>query len=424
MPLPWCHSTRAAPALASCWTRFVGDQAGAMALLFGIAAPVVVMATGVAVDYASLSNDQARMQAVVDGAAMLGMTVAQRTAVSSPSTAKQAGQAAAQGLVTSAASTKVNSVSAEVSDALDQITVTVGSETPAKVLSFMNGGRYPFTVASTVFYKAPAVPICLLALDKNIAPGILFKGNGTFNGQGCVIWSNSTSATQSIYASGSSQVSALAICAGGQVGLQGSAKITPTAVASCAPFADPLAQWAPQSVSTICTNPSSSSSTLKPGVYCSSTVINGGDVTLNPGVYVIKDHKFNITANSNVTGSGVQFLLVGDASISITAGADLNLSGIADAQGNKVLIAEYGTVSANVASFSGNSKLFLDGAIHLPSQEVDVTGNSTITMSGPASTVIARNIVVGGSGTIQYPGTAKGLAPQAIAGLSTLRIAK
>jgi hypothetical protein len=45
-------------------------------------------------------------------------------------------------------------------------------------------------------------------------------------------------------------------------------------------------------------------------------------------------------------------------------------------------------------------------------------------MSGPASSVIARNIVVGGNGTIQYPGTAKGVAPQAIAGLSSLRIIK
>jgi hypothetical protein len=300
--------------------------------------------------------------------------------------------------------------------------LTVHSATPVKLLNFTGQSQYDFMVAATAVYRPPAVPICLLALDKNAAPGILFKGNGSFVGTDCVIWSDSTSVTQSIYLSGSANVSALLTCASGKIGTQGAAKIPSPAQTGCANFADPLASWTPSSVSTGCTNPPMSGSTMSPGVYCSAVVINGGDITMSPGVYVIKDHKFTVNATGKIKGSGVQILLMGNSFINMTSGAELELSGIVDAGGNKVLVAEYGSVSSNTSVFTGNSKLSLDGIVHLPSQEVQVTGNATVTLTGPASSIIARTIVVDGSGTIQYPGSAKGVSPQPVSGLAALRV--
>ena len=61
---------------------FAADRAGNVVILFSIAAPVLALATGAAVDFARLSTSRASLQAIADGAALAGAQAISRGKVS------------------------------------------------------------------------------------------------------------------------------------------------------------------------------------------------------------------------------------------------------------------------------------------------------------------------------------------------------
>ena len=51
---------------------FLSDRAGSVVILFAIAAPVLALSAGAAIDYARLSSSRASLQTIADGAAIAG----------------------------------------------------------------------------------------------------------------------------------------------------------------------------------------------------------------------------------------------------------------------------------------------------------------------------------------------------------------
>src|SRR5579875_453246 len=170
--------------------------------------------------------------------------------------------------------------------------------------------------------------------------------------------------------------------------------------------------------------------TIAPGVYCGGMNIQG-NLTLQPGTYIIDGGNFTVNAQAAITGTGVTIILTsssgtnygtvtinGGATVSLTApaaGAAAGVPGIALwIDRNAPLATDYlnGGSNQNIngviympsqqVSFKGGSNQNINGVIYMPSQQVSFNGGSSqattclqlialsVTFSGNSDTYITQ----------------------------------
>lgn len=156
------------------------------------------------------------------------------------------------------------------------------------------------------------------------------------------------------------------------------------------------------------------------GVYSDLKVNAGGTVNFAPGTYFFYDATITFagtvtctactpwpTASPSGTGLGVTFVLLGNSSISIAAGAVVNLSAPYtnpfSSDLNGVLIDDQApNKTTNQVTVNGGT-VKLGGAMYFPN--VDVTWNgSTQSANTQCSEVIARTLTMGGGGFLTTDG--------------------
>ncbi|KRR25710.1 pilus assembly protein TadG [Bradyrhizobium lablabi] len=153
------------------------------------------------------------------------------------------------------------------------------------------------------------------------------------------------------------------------------------------------------------------------GVYSDLKVNGGGTLDFAPGTYFF--YKATITFAGNVkctactpwppagTGLGVTLILLGDSSMSIAAGATVDLSAPStntfSSDLNGVLIDDQApNKSSNQVTINGGT-VKLGGAMYFP--HVDVTFNgSTQSANTTCSQVIAKTLTMGGGGFLSTDG--------------------
>ncbi|WP_284125911.1 Tad domain-containing protein [Parerythrobacter aestuarii] len=123
--------------------------------------------------------------------------------------------------------------------------------------------------------------------------------------------------------------------------------------------------------------------TLNPGRYCGGMDLKG-DVTLNPGVYIIDGGTLNINSQAEVYGDGVTFVLTGAdpysiATVSINGGADVEISAPDDIQDPTwagVLFFQDPSGDAT-HTINGGADLEFDGIIYMPTGDISFSGGAT-----------------------------------------------
>jgi hypothetical protein len=55
----------------------------------------------------------------------------------------------------------------------------------------------------------------------------------------------------------------------------------------------------------------------------------------------------------------------------------------------------------------------MNGSIYLPKSTLEVTGNGTLSVGLPEQSIVAKSIIVSGTGKIEFKGRDKGTAPNA-----------
>ena len=209
-------------------------------------------------------------------------------------------------------------------------------------------------------------PLCVLTLAEE---GTNFKmnANATFGAENCIVWSNSEGKRSMSFRGGAA--SARAFCTAGKI-KQKEGIVTPQPETLCRQLPDPLAGLKIE-VSSGCDYPKrkygkKKRRTLKPGVYCNGLVLAGGDVELEPGIYVIQNGALNISADKQIIAEGVTFLLDGTVDavnirgegVSLVAPKDGPTAGLAIAQ-NQGLV-----VTNAAANITGNFDL--EGVLYMP----------------------------------------------------------
>jgi hypothetical protein len=119
--------------------------------------------------------------------------------------------------------------------------------------------------------------------------------------------------------------------------------------------------------------------TLSPGTYCNQTF--SGDITLQPGIYILRGGTVNLGGNGALVGSGVTIFLMEDARFSITANQTVQLSPPDNGDYAGITIYQPRTNKSQV-TINGGSDSYIEGFIYAPGAHVFHAGNSDTGANG------------------------------------------
>jgi hypothetical protein len=297
-------------------------DSGATAMIFGIVAPVLLLAVGATVDFSLYQRERTRLQGQVDAAAVAS---AREMQLARTDTQKVA--AVAQNFVHT--SEPDAAVTTQVDLRAQSVTVTAQKKFNPMMSQVLWQGSPTVSATATARLNG-MLPLCLLALERGAAGTLHLEQSATMTAKGCMVYSNSKSAS-GLQAEDNSTIEAGLVCTAGGKVKSGGAKISPEPVTDCPRLDDPLSGRTPPSVSACRFNEmtiSGGSHFLEPGVYCKGlTITNNAIVTLKGGIYIIKDGPLLVNKGATLNGTGVGIYLTGRRSnLVFEANSTINLS--------------------------------------------------------------------------------------------------
>ncbi|MFN0193555.1 MAG: pilus assembly protein TadG-related protein [Aestuariivirga sp.] len=374
--------------------KFVTSACGATAVTFAMLAPAIIAAVGIASDSATYVLKHSNLQSATDAAALAAakeLSVASITAEEIEAVARGAVDAA---LGEDAADTKV----AVTVDKKESTVEVVLAETWTPMFAhFVKSDVTPIKASATA-RLAGAANVCILALDKTLENGVFMNKNARVAAKDCGIFTNSTH-SNALRLEDNTSVEADLICsAGGVKANPGS--INPTPTSDCPQIPDPLASREPPSFGA-CNHfvkiIVSGTHTLNPGVYCGGLNIGGNaKVTLNPGIYIIKDGTFTVTLNAQLKGTNVGFYLTGPLSlIAFSQNTVVELTGPKDGPMAGLLFFEDRNAPFLRMHWinSANARK-LTGTIYLPKGYLLVDPNTPIAQDSEYTAIITNRLEV------------------------------
>lgn len=281
------------------------------------------------------------------------------------------------------------------------------------------------TTAPTIRAEATAAIVaqgnyCVVALEKTASVGISIGGNATVNmGCGMIANSTGTNTIDAVNAYGSAAVTSTPIAAVGDLSPDSHFATGTTFLPYSPPQADPYAALpnpvlpadcpanTMNDITNLTVQPNDPPLDIYPGCYTQGVTLKG-TVTMHPGVYYIDGGSFLVNSSAVITGTGVTIILTSSsaatsgssvASIDINGGATLNLSAPTAGPYAGVLI--YQDRRANdsgTEKINGNATTFLQGAVYMPSRQVQFTGTAGMTTN--CLKLVARRVIFSGNAAI------------------------
>ncbi len=381
--------------------RFRNDKSANVGVLFAISVTPILGVTGAAVDYMRASNARVELQAAVDAAAIAGVIA------DAPNDAARI--TLAQNYLTANVANPdivtlpLEDESLETSVGLNRgiMTVRASGTIETVMIKVLGVDAIPITVTSQAVKDRNSMPVCVLALNKAASKAINFAGNSTFIANKCFVQSNSAAA-DALSIAGSAVAKAAGFCAVG--GYSAPSSQTPMPQRDCLSVDDPYANTAPPvpascngSNTNVAVQPNKTR-TLQPGTYCGGLDLKG-NVTLQPGLYIIKDGNLSINSQATVTGDGVTFYIMGtNAGFTINGGGSINVTAMSSGDYKGLVIVH--DRASNVGStntLNGNSGTVIKGVVYTPTQQLTLTGTGTFGQTSPFMPIIADQIKISGN---------------------------
>ena len=411
---------------------------GNVALMFALVVPLLLGFAGAGVDFQRWHMQKRTLQEFSDTLALRGAREFLLANASEAEIKSMIEATARQGL---AEQFSVGEYQLDVTVSKQDATVSVNVTSPAKPgLLLTKISPYKDDLAgNSVAVASGGANVCVVALEEDEEKAISATWQAKMQADDCAIYSNSTSVS-GIYGSGSAKLTAHMICsAGGKSGSE--SHFDPSVVTDCPIYEDPLAKRAAPKVMSCdeqdltvgernLTNFSSAMTasmgelapeelddgaseddqyvnaekrTLNPGVYCGGIDIAlNADVTLNPGVYIIKDGPLIVDMQSRLQGENVAFYLVGDEStfffapdskISLTAPKEGLLAGI-------LFFEDRNVSESRVHRILSDDARVLLGTFYLPKSVLSVSSLRPVADQSAYTAIVARKVDMKGSPTL------------------------
>ncbi len=394
------------------------DNRGNVAILFAFCTPLVVGGLGFGVESGYWYHQQLKLQQAADAAAYAGAI--EDRAGHAYSTITSVATAAAQqnGFTSNGGTIQVHTPPTSGAFTTANAVEVLLTHTEQRFFSQIFTNDPVITTARSVSLFTTASDACVLALDPIASRAAQFSGNSATVLNGCSVMANSL-ASDAVYVQGSASLSTPCVLTAGGVSANGGLTMTSCSspMTNLPPVADPFASLVEPSNTGNCRN--GNGNTLQPGRYCNGLSLNG-TTNLNPGTYIIDGGTFRINANANVTGSGVTFYFVNNASTQFNGNATMNLS--APTSGALSGILMFGSRSNTNTSntLNGTAGSQMTGNIYFPAQEVDYLGNFSGTNG--CTHIVAKTVQWTGSTTVSVNCSAYGMGNLAVA--SPVKIAE
>jgi hypothetical protein len=392
------------------FVRFANDRKGSSLPLIAVSLGAITCLVGVTLAIGADTGSGGRLQLGADSAALAGAT-AFLTEIEGPVTEHLArSYDAAYGIATAnsaaqSAVVKVGAVTTDVYGQTAEIDVTLRAR-PSNIFASFGGKEDTAELARRA--KATATrdfPLCILALAKD-GTGVELLNSAALDAPVCAIWSNSPD-SEPVTLNAASALTSRSFCVAGMAKpVKGT--MTPKATNSCQTIPDPLASWTPPSVAGCDhTNFSAKVTTLlglslKPGVYCGGISVDARNVTMEPGVYVIKDGPLQMDVTEDLIGQEVFIVLSGDnAYTDIRVVKNASLMAPTSGPWAGMVLAEDRTTRAVDTSgvptgaeltseFTGAADYVIEGAIYLPNQRLNFGGTGPGTKSSPYLQMVVK----------------------------------
>ncbi len=263
---------------------------------------------------------------------------------------------------------------------------------------------------------------CVMALDMTAASALSITGTSSLDAPDCAVQVNSR-ASNALSIVGKGSLTASSICVAGGASITGSAYVSPEPTTYCPQQVDPLAALEPPDFGA-CDHTNMSlkkaTTTLNPGVYCGGLDIGTkSEITLQPGIYVIKDGAFSIKSDGAVSGQDVMIYLTGPGAVlDFKAKSEVSLTAPSVGAYAGILIFQDRNFSG---THSWKSKVphQLHGTIYLPSGALSSKSDNAMTPLDSCNVLIANSIVfqAKGGASIELRGNdCKSRLPNAVFG--------
>jgi Flp pilus assembly protein TadG len=189
----------------------------------------------------------------------------------------------------------------------------------------------------------------------------------------------------------------------------------PNLALGCTPPTNPISATIPAVSVGSCDhnnlNVNGGSVTLNPGVYCGGINFNGTpDVTLNPGLYILRNGTWNVNGGT-FNGTGVSFYFDSTDAIQFNSAVTGALSAPASGTYKDLLFFEKAGLSSSPFILN-DGQLLTQGIIHLPSRDMTVNGGGVL--AARSLTLVTRTLLFN---SVNW--TLEGVGPAAPAAVST-----
>jgi hypothetical protein len=244
----------------------------------------------------------------------------------------------------------------------------------------------------------------LIVLNPSSDRALEMVGNSTVRVAGRAVFVNSNNA-QAVRTTGNATLDCPILNVVGGCSYSGGSGCTGTTCHPAVGYADPLSGVqmpnANGMTSVGAMNISGGARMLNPGYYGSGISITGNaQVTLRPGTYIIGGSGFSLTSGS-LSGAGVTIVMLQGA-LNLGGNGVVTLS--AQATGNlaNIVICQPASNTSQMG-LSGNSNMFVAGAIYAPGALINLVGTSTGEADGPMMgyIVIANKVRLAGNGNLR-----------------------
>jgi len=388
-------------ALKGFWSSRRGNFAIATAIAM---VPIMVVVAGT-IDLTGTSDDASQLQSSLDAA---GLAVGTKYLASMPASDVQG-----LGLTFFAANMSVADQQ-EYADSVSAFSATASGGPSAYYISlsssinrpsFINGAAPWPAYRSAMVKMDPGAQACVLALDPHASAAVSLQGSTNVSMTSCVIAANSD-ASNAVSRGGSAQVSAGCVSTvGATYGLS-----PPSANLTCgAPLEhqyasfDPLANVVAPPYTLCLPVPNGKTYTLSPGTYCDKTL--SGNITLNPGVYIMRGVTIKPGGNGSLTGQGVTIFLMEGSQIYINANEQVNLSPPTSGPYAGITIFENrGNTSA--LTLNGGANSVISGFVYAPDAAISFAGNSDMSGQGDCLRIVGLTVQMTGNSSIKTDCTA------------------
>ena len=397
--------------------KLLQDRSGATAVIVGLSASMLVGFAGLGTEMGLWYFNHRNLQNAADSAAMSAEAAIYHGSATYAAEAKAT--AARYGFVdgSGGVSVTVNKPPASGPNVgnVDDIEVII-SEPQTRLFTAMFSSSALTQTARAVAQIQTNGNGCVVTLDKNAVVDLFDNGNTLLNLVSCDLYVNSN-APDALDQVGNATINAHAAYIVGGISDTARASLTTTvgSYTGVTPTADPYANVAaptPDSCTTQTQN-ISSNVTLSPGTFCGGVTITGGNVTLNPGVYIMDGGQFQASGNAAISGSGVTIFLTGSgnnyANMQITGNATLNITPPTSGATEGIGIFQDRNApspSCNLDSecpiqnqIAGNGAA-VTGVVYFPSQTLMWAGNGS-TAAPQCSQIVALALKFAGNSTFQ-----------------------